>query len=240
MAYEGVDIKDAWGRPIGLRVKNGVIQNEPNFDIEAIRLKINGFQVKQEWTIAKEKAREAARGKRRQHGMVRVFQSYQQRCSVTKCSRLYHVWVWTNNMITLYFRSVDELDGWTEECETVEEAASQFLYQMGKPYDIGRFYAVNTYGDVTCTLEGATWKELGLAQSRTTVFLHDGDTCSYYDCNLVEQLKMKSSVQIVQLYEKRLDAVSTVLESAEEGTWVFEYWTKVYAHLLRSLNRYLH
>ena len=27
MAYEGVDIKDAWGRPIGLRVKNGVIQN---------------------------------------------------------------------------------------------------------------------------------------------------------------------------------------------------------------------
>lgn len=143
-------------------------------------------------------------------------------------------------MITLYFRSVDDLDGWTEECETVEEAASQFLYQMGKPYDIGRFYAVNTYGDVTCTLEGATWKELGLDQSRTTVFLHDGYTCSYYDCNLVEQLKMKSSVQIVQLYEKRLDAVSTVLESAEEGTWVFEYWTKVYAHLLRSLNRYLH
>ena len=65
MAYEGVDIKDGWGSKNGMRVKNGVIQNEPNFDIEAIRLKINGFQVKQEWTIAKEKAREAARGKRR-------------------------------------------------------------------------------------------------------------------------------------------------------------------------------
>jgi hypothetical protein len=65
MEYEGVELKDAWGRPIGLRVKNGVVQNEPDFDIEAIRLKINGFQVKQPWTIAKEKAREAARGKRR-------------------------------------------------------------------------------------------------------------------------------------------------------------------------------
>jgi len=65
MAYEGVELKDAWGRPLGLTVKNGEILNEPNFDIEAIRLKINGLQVKQPWTIAKEKAREEARGKRR-------------------------------------------------------------------------------------------------------------------------------------------------------------------------------
>ena len=143
-------------------------------------------------------------------------------------------------MITLYFRSVDDLDGWTEEFETVEEAASHFLYQMGKPYDIGSSYAVNTYGDVTCTVEGTTWQELGLAQCRSSIFLYYGNTCSYYDYYLVEQLKMKSSIKIVQLYEKRLDAVSTVLESAEEGTWVYEYWTKVYAHLLRSLNRYLH
>ena len=65
-------------------------------------------------------------------------------------------------MITLYFRSIDDLDGWTEEFESAAEAASHFLYQMGKPYDIGTSYAVNTYGDVTCSIEGATWKELGL------------------------------------------------------------------------------
>ena len=65
MAYEGVELKDAWGRPLGLTVKNGEILNERDFDIEAIRAKINGWQVKQPWTIAKEKAREAARGKRR-------------------------------------------------------------------------------------------------------------------------------------------------------------------------------
>ena len=64
-------------------------------------------------------------------------------------------------MITLYFRSLDDLDGWTEEFESVAEAASHFLYQMGN-YDIGSSYAVNTYGDVTCSVEGATWKELGL------------------------------------------------------------------------------
>jgi len=45
----------------------------------------------------------------------------------------------------------------------MEEAASHFLYQMGKPYDIGSSYAVNTYGDVTCSVEGTTWQELGLA-----------------------------------------------------------------------------
>ena len=65
MAYEGVEIRDAWGRPLGLTVKNGKILNEPNIDIEAIRAKINGLQVKQPHTIAKERARELARGKRR-------------------------------------------------------------------------------------------------------------------------------------------------------------------------------
>ena len=65
-------------------------------------------------------------------------------------------------MITLYFQSIDDREGWTEEFETVEEAVSHFQYQMGTTYDIGSSYAVNTYGDVTCTLEGATWKELGL------------------------------------------------------------------------------
>ena len=65
-------------------------------------------------------------------------------------------------MITLYFRSIDDREGWTEEFETVEEAVSHFQYQMGRVYDIGSSYAVNTYGDVTCTVDGATWKELGL------------------------------------------------------------------------------
>jgi len=65
-------------------------------------------------------------------------------------------------VITLYFRSIDDLDGWTEEFESVAEAASHFRYQMGRTYDIGSSYAVNTYGDVTCSVEGATWKELGL------------------------------------------------------------------------------
>lgn len=65
-------------------------------------------------------------------------------------------------MITLYFRALDDLEGWTEEFETVEEAVSHFHYQMGIRYDIGSSYAVNSFGDVTCTLDGATWKELGL------------------------------------------------------------------------------
>jgi len=66
-------------------------------------------------------------------------------------------------MITLYFQSVDDRDGWTEEFETVEEAVSHFQYQMGSVYDIGLSYAVNTYGDVTCTIHSDhTWKDLGL------------------------------------------------------------------------------
>jgi len=65
-------------------------------------------------------------------------------------------------MITFYFESLDSPEGWTEEFETVEEAVSHFYYQMGKTYDIGTTYAVNTYGDITCTVERATWEELGL------------------------------------------------------------------------------
>ena len=52
MAYEGVEIRDAWGRPLGLIVKNGKILNEPDIDIEAIRAKINGLQVKQPLNIS--------------------------------------------------------------------------------------------------------------------------------------------------------------------------------------------
>jgi hypothetical protein len=64
-------------------------------------------------------------------------------------------------MITLNFRSADHL-AWGEEFDTPQEAREHFLWFMGGTYDIGTHYAVNYYGDVTCTLSGATWKELGL------------------------------------------------------------------------------
>jgi len=66
MAYEGVEITDLWGRPLGLRVKNGVIQNEPQFDYDAVKariVEINSAPLPQ--TVAKRKALEEARGKRR-------------------------------------------------------------------------------------------------------------------------------------------------------------------------------
>ena len=65
MKDEARQLSDAWGRPIDLWVKNGVIQNEPKIDHEAIRTSIEAMQVKQPHTIAKERAREAARSKRR-------------------------------------------------------------------------------------------------------------------------------------------------------------------------------
>jgi len=64
--------------------------------------------------------------------------------------------------IILYFNSVDSLEGWTEEFDTIEEAVSHFYHKMGKTYEIGSCYAVNVFGDMTCSVEGATWKEMGL------------------------------------------------------------------------------
>jgi hypothetical protein len=65
-------------------------------------------------------------------------------------------------MISFHFRAIDDPEGWTTTFESVEEATKYFHHMMGWPYDIGSSYAVNSYGDVTCTLDGATWKELGL------------------------------------------------------------------------------
>jgi|DEB0MinimDraft_10_1074344.scaffolds.fasta_scaffold89258_2 hypothetical protein len=65
MTYEGVEITDSLGRPLGLRVKNGQIVNEPQFDYAARKAWIEGLQVKQPWTIAKEKARAEALAKKR-------------------------------------------------------------------------------------------------------------------------------------------------------------------------------
>jgi CRISPR/Cas system-associated protein Csm6 len=57
--YEGVTI------PCGLKVKNGQIVTEPQFDQQAIKERIKALQVKQPWTIAKERAREEALMKKR-------------------------------------------------------------------------------------------------------------------------------------------------------------------------------
>ena len=65
-------------------------------------------------------------------------------------------------LITFFYRSTDDPMGWSETFDSLEEAKKHFLYFMGKTYDIGSSYAVNTYGDVTCTVEGATWGELEL------------------------------------------------------------------------------
>lgn len=64
-------------------------------------------------------------------------------------------------LISFYFQTVDG-ESWTENFDSLEEAKSHFLYQMGRVYDIGSSYAVNTYGDCTCTVDGATWEQLGL------------------------------------------------------------------------------
>lgn len=59
IAYEGVTLDN------GLVVKNGEIQNVPQFDQQAIKDKIKALQVKQPWTVAKERAREEAMMKRK-------------------------------------------------------------------------------------------------------------------------------------------------------------------------------
>ena len=64
-------------------------------------------------------------------------------------------------LISFYFNTVDG-ESWQENFDSFEEAKSHFLYQMGRTYDIGSSYAVNTYGDCTCTVDGVTWEQLGL------------------------------------------------------------------------------
>jgi hypothetical protein len=59
MAYEGVTLD------CGLKVKNGQIVNEPQFNHAEIKLRIEGLQVKQPWTIAKDRARAEAAMKKR-------------------------------------------------------------------------------------------------------------------------------------------------------------------------------
>jgi hypothetical protein len=57
--YEGVTID------CGLKIKNGQIVTEPQFDQEATKARIQALQVKQPWTIAKERARAEALAKKR-------------------------------------------------------------------------------------------------------------------------------------------------------------------------------
>lgn len=49
----------------GLKVKNGKVVNTPNFDNEAVQKRIKSLQVKQPWTVAKERARAEALAKKR-------------------------------------------------------------------------------------------------------------------------------------------------------------------------------
>jgi hypothetical protein len=49
----------------GLKVKNGKVVNTPNFDNEAVQKRIQSLQVKQPWTVAKERARAEALAKKR-------------------------------------------------------------------------------------------------------------------------------------------------------------------------------
>jgi hypothetical protein len=44
----------------------------------------------------------------------------------------------------------------------------------------------------------------------------------------------------IELYEKRLDAVTQLIATLEEGTWAQQYWIGVYAGLLNTLNRIIH
>ena len=57
--YEGMTLD------CGLRVKNGKVVNTPNFDNEAVQKRIKSLQVKQPWTVAKERARAEALAKKR-------------------------------------------------------------------------------------------------------------------------------------------------------------------------------
>ena len=41
----------------------------------------------------------------------------------------------------------------------------------------------------------------------------------------------------IELYEKRLDLVTQLIETLEEGSWAQRYWIGVYASLINTLNR---
>ena len=43
-----------------------------------------------------------------------------------------------------------------------------------------------------------------------------------------------------ELYEKRLDAVTRLIPTLEEGSWAQLYWIRVYASLLNTLNKIMH
>jgi len=44
----------------------------------------------------------------------------------------------------------------------------------------------------------------------------------------------------IELYEKRLDSVTRLIETLEEGSWAQRYWVGVYASLINTLNRIIH
>lgn len=44
----------------------------------------------------------------------------------------------------------------------------------------------------------------------------------------------------IELYEKRLDLVTQLIGTLEDGTWAQRYWMGVYASLINTLNRIIH
>ena len=44
---------------------------------------------------------------------------------------------------------------------------------------------------------------------------------------------------MIQLTERRIDNAISAMNKFEQGTWGHSYWSRVVAHLLRSLNKQL-
>ena len=43
----------------------------------------------------------------------------------------------------------------------------------------------------------------------------------------------------LEILEKRIDSAMTARDRCAEGSWGEDYWSKVVAHLMRQLNRYV-
>lgn len=61
-------------------------------------------------------------------------------------------------MVTVSIRSVDGIDE-SFDFDTLHEAWHTINHYLGSTWDHGSSYAVNMYGDVRVTLDGATWDE---------------------------------------------------------------------------------
>jgi hypothetical protein len=51
---------------------------------------------------------------------------------------------------------------------------------------------------------------------------------------------MSKVTEVVKIYERRIANAYEARDRCKDGSWGYEYWTKVAAYLLRNLNRYIH